>query len=103
MCKKYIKRASCSGLVLVFLYVLLSVLSVAYGASIEDDKGRYILFQLPIVLQSAGIIEFGFVEYLKNFSWGEAYLCLGLPTIFFLYLLGWAIESIGKCLWKVMR
>ncbi|OFW88795.1 MAG: hypothetical protein A3J37_00520 [Alphaproteobacteria bacterium RIFCSPHIGHO2_12_FULL_45_9] len=91
------KRVSVFGIFLVISYLALSALSVGLAILAEgDNKGHFVLLQLPIVFQHAALMELGLLKYLEGMSWPEAYIYLGLPMVAFLYLVGWIVEIIGN-------
>ena len=82
------------GISLCLVYALIIFASFAFAYSADGDfKGQYVLLQLPIALQMAGIHALGLSSNFQNFSWIGADVVLGLPTFMLLYLFGWAIDS----------
>ena len=79
-------------LCLIYALVIAVCIALAYSAG-GDFKGQYVFLQLPIVIQMAGIDAIGLSPKLQNLSWVGAYALLGLPTILFLYLVGWVIDG----------
>lgn len=79
-------------LCLIYALIIIACFAVAYSAD-GDFKGRYVLLQLPLVLQMAGINAIGLSPKLQNFSWVGAYALMGIPTFLFLYFVGWAIDG----------
>ena len=91
------------GIALVLVYVLITAICLVMLYSIDDFKGQYIFLQLPIALQMAVVHTLGLDQYLKPINWFGAYIMLWLPTIFFLYFMGWTLSQIIKSLstWKI--
>lgn len=78
-------------LCLIYALIIIGCFAVAYSAD-GDFKGQYVLLQLPLALQMAGINAIGLSPQLQNLSWVGAYVLLGLPTFLFLYFVGWVID-----------
>jgi hypothetical protein len=77
------------GLALASAYVLVTAFCVlASNSANADPKGSYVLLQLPIALQGSLLHALGLGDFLRGFSWTEAYFALGLPTVIALYAIG---------------
>src|SRR5262245_39017267 len=77
-----------TGIAFCAVYVLLTIASVAWGLSVDDPKGRFVLLPLPLAFKSAGLHEIGVLPYLEGLSWTAAYLLLVPPTLVVLYFAG---------------
>ncbi len=62
------------------LYAIASATCVGLALSTNDFKGRFVLLQAPIVLQSALLPE-PVLRMLEGVSWPLAYLLLGSPVL----------------------
>lgn len=74
------------------LYVIASATCAGMAFSTNDFKGRFVLLQAPIVLQSALLPE-PVLRMLEGVSWPLAYLLLGLPVVAGLYVFGALVGS----------
>ena len=81
-------RISASGLFLAALYVVPSIASVIGSIRTGNPETHYILLQLPIALQAAGLVQLGLADELGGISWVGAYALLWLPVALLLYFLG---------------
>lgn len=88
------RRVSLTGLALCLPYAAAIALCLwgAHDAG-GDDKGRFVLLQLPIALQSAALHALGLSRWLHGMSWTIAYLLLVPPMFAGGYLLGHALEA----------
>ena len=91
------------GIGLVLVYVLITAICLVMLYSTDDFKGQYIFLQLPIALQMGVVHTLDLNQYLRSINWFGTYIILWLPTIFFLYCMGWTLSQIIKSLsiWKV--
>ena len=78
------------GIGLCVVYALIIAVCV-FSAQGADNKGAFVLLQLPIALQMA-IVPKSLYSTLENLSWLRAYLLFGTPTFLILYLFGWFLE-----------
>lgn len=83
---------------LVFVYGLITAIFLVMSYSTNDYKGQYLFLQLPIALQMAIVNMLGLDQYLISINWFGIYIILWLPTIFFLYFMGWTLSQIIKSL-----
>lgn len=76
-----------TGLCLVGIYFLLTVLALIAAMSAGDLKGNFVLLQFPIALQM-GAIPGSVLRQLTGLSWGVAYLIIWPASALMLYLFG---------------
>ena len=89
------RGVSRAGAILCAVYVAICVLAVAYSVLASGDpKGRFVIFQMPIVIQSALLDAVGLGSLLVGLSWPAAYALLALPVLPLLYGLGILIERV---------
>jgi hypothetical protein len=81
-------RISAFGLFLAALYGVPSIASVIGSIRTGNPETHYILLQLPIALQAAGLVKLGLADKLGNISWVGAYALLWLPIVLLLYGIG---------------
>jgi hypothetical protein len=82
-----------TGLTLCALYALgITVCIALVFLGDGDPKGRYVLLQVPIALQSALVVGIGMAPLLEDISWLAAYALLAGPVFVLLYTLGSAID-----------
>jgi hypothetical protein len=83
------------GALLCILYA--SIIALCVGAAFSaDTKGHYVLLQLPIAFQMAGLDALGMASKFNGMSWVTSYAILALPTFLFLYFLGWGISRLAR-------
>lgn len=76
------KWFSWTGIVFAALYLAVAILCIAGALSADgDDKGRFILLQLPLALQLALLHDLNLDRLLDDLSWTGGYLLIGLPTL----------------------
>jgi hypothetical protein len=90
------------GFILCATYTTIIAICFALAFSADDFKGQYVFLQLPIALQMAALETFGLTHSLRDVSWTGAYLLLALPSLMFLYLLGWLIDTGRSALSRVI-
>ena len=85
------------GLTLCFLYVAGSALCIwwAFDARV-DNKGSFVLLQLPLAFQLEVLDWLGFRSLLTKMSWSVAYASIGSLTLALLYGTGWLIGFLFK-------
>ena len=76
------------GLALCLAYSVASLVCIAVALTSGDDKGQFVLLQLPIALQGALIQSVGLGGVLESLSWPAAYALLALPVAVLLYFVG---------------
>lgn len=78
-----------TGWVLAGLYlaIVMACLVAALTADF-DPKSRFVLLQLPLAFQLAGLDALGLLKALPRLDWFSAYLLIGLPTLALLYVIG---------------
>lgn len=88
------------GLSLCALYLGIVGLCV-WGSWGADVKGGFVLLQLPLAVQLALLETLDLGHIFHNASWISCYVLIGIPTLGFLYAVGWVV---GKCAqWVVLR
>lgn len=85
-----------TGKILGSLYILILTFCVIYAQFITDPKGKYIILQIPVVLQHGLLLTVEATSLLKGMSWFSIYLTLATPMIVLLVATGNIIESIVK-------
>lgn len=91
------KWFSWTGIVFAALYLAIVILCVAAALSAGgDDKGRFVLLQLPLALQLALLHELNLDRLLEGLSWVGGYLLIGLPTLALFYFAGWGLERLVR-------
>ena len=89
------RRVSRAGAALCAVYVTGCIAAVAYSVLASGDpKGRFVIFQMPIVVQGALLDSVGLGSLLVGLSWPAAYALLALPVLPLLYGLGVLIERV---------
>jgi len=82
------------GLSLGLIYFLMIVVCVIWGNTFMDPKSKFVILQLPLTLQMAGLHEIGILKYFStNTSWLMVYIVIGIPTLLLFYLIGYFIEK----------
>lgn len=87
-------RPGRTGLILCALYVGIIFACAIWAQFITDPKGKYIVLQLPVVLQHGLLLAIDATWLLEGLSWPAAYLLLGIPMLALLVLLGNVIEHV---------
>ena len=82
------------GLVLALIYFFIAMLFVIYANILIDPKSKFVILQLPLALQMAGLHEIGLLKYITNISWTMAYIIIGIPTFLLFYLIGYFVDEI---------
>nr|WP_321466775.1 hypothetical protein [uncultured Desulfobulbus sp.] len=90
------KKLSKTGVAFALFYILLSITILIYAKTIEDPKGRFVLFQLPLVPAASLLFKLGLIKYFTKFSWLIAYIILGIPTVISFYAFGYICEICVK-------
>ncbi len=83
-----------TGLVLSSLYILICVVFIAWSMFITDPKSKFVLLQIPVVLQHGILLYFGLTKLLSGLSWALIYVFLALPFTIMLYFIGHGLESL---------
>lgn len=89
-------RPSRTGLILAALYIGIILTCVIWAQFITDPKGKYIILQLPVVLQHGLLLAIEATSLLKGMSWPSIYLLLGTPMLIVLVFLGNFFENYIK-------
>ena len=76
------------GLVVSSVYFIIVVACIVWAVAIDDPKGKFVILQLPLALQMAGLDALGILKYLPAMSCAMVYLLIGIPTLWFFYLIG---------------
>jgi hypothetical protein len=85
-------RVSKTGVGLVITYLSVMCVCIIWAQFISDPKGKFVILQIPVVLQHGFLLVFDATHLLSGASWLLIYLVLGLPMILMLALVGWLIE-----------
>lgn len=92
---------SWTGIVFAALYLAIVILCVAGALSADgDDKGRFVLLQLPLAPQLALLHELNLDRLLRDLSWVGGYLLIGLPTLALFYFAGWGLEKLVRAAFR---
>jgi hypothetical protein len=95
------KWFSWTGIVFAALYLAVVILCIAGALSADgDDKGRFILLQLPLALQLALLHDLNLDRLLGDLSWTGGYLLIGLPTLALFYFVGWGLEKLVRAAFR---
>ncbi|CAB3634349.1 MAG: hypothetical protein J0I68_26005 [Achromobacter sp.] len=95
------KGFSWTGIVFAALYLAIVILCIAGALSADgDDKGRFVLLQLPLALQLALLHELNLDRLLGELSWVGGYLLIGLPTLALFYFAGWGLEKLVRAAFR---
>ncbi|MEA5124015.1 hypothetical protein [Xanthomonas floridensis] len=88
------RRLSAFGIVLCVLYLIPTALClwIAQEAG-SDDKGRFVMLQMPLTPQLALLDAIGADSWLRGLSWLTSYLVLVPPFLVVLYLLGSLVQA----------
>lgn len=89
-------RLSKTGLILGALYIGIIIVCVIWAQFISDPKGKFIILQLPVVLQHGLLLATDATWILKDMSWLGVYLLLGIPMLILLVVFGNIIGNIIK-------
>ena len=87
-------RPSRTGLTFAALYIGVIITSAIWAQFIIDPKGKFIILQLPVVLQHGLLLAHEATWLLKEMSWPGVYLLHGFPMLIFLIIVGNIFESI---------
>lgn len=87
-------RLSKTGMILGAIYIGIIIACVIWAQFISDPKGKFIILQLPVVLQHGLLLAIDATWILKGIAWPGVYLLLGLPMLVLLVLSGNFIEII---------
>jgi hypothetical protein len=87
-----IMRISKTGVFLCFLYLIASIGCVILAQFISDPKGKFIILQMPVVIQHGLLLALDATHLLRNMSWPLVYIVLGVPMLGFLILVGIIFE-----------
>jgi len=85
-------RVSKTGIGLITTYLLVMLICITWAQFIGDPKGKFVILQIPVVLQHGFLLVFDATHLLSGASWLLIYLVLGLPMVLMLGLVGWAVE-----------
>jgi hypothetical protein len=93
-----LKKISKTGAILCCLYAIIIVacLLIPYIFDNIDNKGLFVLHQLPIALQMSLCTP----NLCSSLSWFGAYALFALPTFLLLYIVGLGIEVVIKLVLK---
>lgn len=82
-----------AGLIVASVYFFIVVACIVWAVLIDDPKGKFVILQLPLALQMAGLDSIGVLKYLPAMSWTMVYLFIGVPTLWFFYLMGYYVDK----------
>lgn len=85
-------RITKTGVLLCSLYLIASIGCVIWAQFINDPKGKYVVLQMPVVLQLGLLLALDATHLLRNMSWPLVYFVLGVPMFGFLILVGRSVE-----------
>ncbi|MCD0246738.1 hypothetical protein JWH11_20025 [Xanthomonas melonis] len=87
-------RPSVFGVALCVLYAMPMSLCLWIAQQADgDDKGRFVMLQLPLTPQLALLDAIGADAWLRGLSWLTSYLVLVPPFLVVLYLLGSLVQA----------
>lgn len=89
-------RLSRTGLIFGALYIGIVMACVIWAQFITDPKGKFIILQLPVVLQHGLLLATEATWTLKEMSWPYVYLLLGTPMLVLIVLLGNITDNIVR-------
>ncbi len=89
-------QLSRTGLILGALYIGFIFACVIWSQFITDPKGKFIILQLPIVLQHGLLLALEATWLLKDMYLPGVYILLGTPMLALLVFLGNIIENIVR-------
>jgi hypothetical protein len=89
-------QLSRTSLILGTIYIGIIFACVIWAQFITDPKGKFIILQLPVVLQHGLLLAIDATWLLKGMSWPGVYLLLGLPMLILLVFLGNIVDYIIK-------
>jgi len=82
------------GLVLALIYLILLLACVVWAFTVTDPKGKFVILQLPLAIQMAGLDEIGILKYFTDISWTIAYVMIGIPTLLIYYCIGCILDKV---------
>ncbi|MDJ0832578.1 MAG: hypothetical protein QNJ69_03590 [Gammaproteobacteria bacterium] len=89
-------QLSKTGLILGALYIAIIIVCVIWAQFISDPKGKFIVLQLPVVMQHGLLLAIDGSWILRGMAWPGIYLLLGIPMLALLVFLGNIIEDLVK-------
>ena len=91
-----ILHISRTSVILAVLYAGIIFSCVIWAQFITDPKGKFIILQLPVVLQHGLLLALDATWLLNGMSWPGVYLLLGIPMLIILVFPGNIFENIVK-------
>lgn len=88
-------RITKTGIALTIIYLTGLIVCVVWAQFIDDPKGKYVILQLPVVLQHGLLLSVNATHMLSGLSWFSIYIVLGVPMVFALMLLGQILELVA--------
>ena len=82
----------------IFIVCLVAALMAGF-----DPKSRFVLLQLPLAFQLAGLDALGVLKALPELDWVSVYLLIGLPTLVFLYAIGCGLGALVNRVIRFLR
>jgi hypothetical protein len=87
------RRVSLLGVGFCLLYAVPTALCV-WAAQGADDKGHFVMLQLPLTPQLAALDALGLDAWLHGMPWAVAYLTLVPPVLLLLYVAGHGLQAL---------
>jgi hypothetical protein len=82
------------GLIVASIYFFIVLACIVWAVLIDDPKGKFVILRLPLALQMAGLDTLGILKYLPPMSWAMVYFLIGIPTLWFFYLMGCVFDKV---------
>ena len=82
------------GLIFGLIYFVIVLVFVIWANTLSDPKSQFVILQLPLAVQMAGLHEMGILKYLTGMSWVGTYIFIGIPTLLFFYFIGCLFDKI---------
>ncbi len=89
-----------TGLAFGGVYIGICLIFIVWGMFTTDPKSKFVILQLPVVLQHGVLLYLESTNLLAELSWFKIYLFLATPAVILLYFFGFAIEIYSP---KLMR
>ncbi len=81
-----------TGLIFGGVYIGICFIFIVWGMFTTDPKSKFVILQLPVVLQHGVLLYLEFTNLLAGMSWFKIYLLLATPVVILLYFIGFLIE-----------
>lgn len=97
------RRVSWLGVGFCLLYAVPTALCI-WAAQGADDKGHFVMLQLPLTPQLAALDALGLDAWLQGMSWTVGYLLLVPPLLLLLYVAGHGLQALlDRAVMRVVR